>query len=130
MTFFYNITKTPRRPECEIYISNLGSNENKQVNAIPDTGADMTMIPNTVITQMENLTEGEKIGCRGVNGELKEIQTYYVNIRIGDQDFPNHLVALCPKEYAIIGRDILNQSKASFYANQNTWRLNCGESCT
>jgi hypothetical protein len=48
---------------------------------------------------------------------------------IGDQSFINHLVAACDRENAIIGRDILNQNKASFHATSDSWKLRCSEKC-
>lgn len=129
MTFSYNRNKQPPRPECEVFISNTRRMIMKRVKAIADTGADITMIPKNVIQELGNLTQSDSIRCQGVNGTVTELATYYINIRIGHQDFPNHLVALCPREYAIIGRDIINQNKASFHATGDSWRLNCGEIC-
>jgi predicted aspartyl protease len=130
MTFSYNINKRPPRPECEIFVSNTRQKEKVEtVKSIADTGADMTIIPNNVISSLGNLTQGEDVISRGVNGVEVRRRTYLVNITIGDQYFENHLVAGFPKQYALIGRDILNQNKALFDANGNIWRLNCSESC-
>lgn len=99
----------------------------EKVNAVADTGADMTIIPEKVIESLGNLIEGE-IRCRGVNG-IAIRKTYLVNITVGNYNFNRLEVVAIAQDYALIGRDILNKNKASFNAVENCWRLDCSETC-
>ena len=134
MVFAYNQNKRPERPECELNIANPRESNKlwKKVNAFADTGADMTVIPKEVIErleELETLTQGERIQCRGVNGS-RFLETYIVDLTIGDYNFDNlEVIAIPGRDYALIGRDILNRNKASFNATQDCWRLNCGGNC-
>jgi hypothetical protein len=74
MTFNYNRNKKFPRPECQLFISNKWSNIPIKIQAFADTGSDITFIPNSVISQMNYLIEGESIGCRGIH-DIKEIPT-------------------------------------------------------
>ncbi len=130
MVFHYNHSQAPDRPECSLDIVNPMESEKlvKKVLAFPDTGADMTMIPQECIPNLGNLIRGQPIQFRGVNG-IRTLQTYIVDIRISGYTFPSLEVVAIPKNHVLIGRDILNENKAVFDANQDFWILNCGESC-
>ncbi|MDJ0717309.1 MAG: retroviral-like aspartic protease family protein [Prochloraceae cyanobacterium] len=125
----YNLEKEPTRPECQLYIINPNSGHIFEVNAIADTGCDMTMIPDMITKQLGNLIESI-VRYKGVNGVITETRTYLVNIRVDGYDFNRVEVVGIRKEYALIGRDILNRNKASFDANRNCWRLDCSGNCT
>ena len=130
MVFYYNYEKLPQRPECRLDIGNPRERNKiaKKVDAVADTGADMTMIPDSLIGSLGNLIEGE-IRCGGVNG-IAIRKTYLVDITVDNYPFNSIEVVAIPKNHALIGRDILNQHKASFDASENCWRLECGGNCT
>ena len=130
MVFDYDLDKRPTRPKCQLEIINPISGQTIKVDAVADTGADMTIIPDSKIDLLGNLIEGESIQCQGVNGIPIPLKTYIVDITVGNHNFSNHTVVAVPnKNHALIGRDILNRNKASFHAKQNCWRLECGGNC-
>ena len=89
----------------------------------------MTMLPISIILRLGNLIEGDPVKLSVANGATEYRPTYIVNMYLESYDFPLQEVLATPKEYALIGRDILNKSKASFNAPQGCWQLNCNETC-
>jgi hypothetical protein len=117
-------------PECFITIVNPSSSSNiSQVEAIVDSGAVMTCVPESIIQRLGNLIYS-RVTMQDASGSLSDRITYFVNIEItDDRNFQNLEVIAIPKRYALIGRDILNQNKVVLYAQQQQWILNCQRSC-
>ncbi len=128
----YGQTQHPEcpSPEASITILNPSHNlQNTEVTAIFDSGAVMTCIPESQVEQLGTLHYSSK-NVRGANNTTFERRTYIVNIQLENHLFTNIEVIALPKNYALIGRDILNQYKVTFNAPQNTWIYNCQGSCS
>lgn len=132
MVFTYNINKEHSRPECELVVENPRKESKKRfaVNAVADTGADMTTLPISLIWKLGNLIEGDPVRVKVANGAIESKTTYIVNIHLESHYFPFQEVLSSPKEHALIGRDILNKGKAYFDAPQLCWHLNCRKTCS
>ncbi|MGR3278550.1 aspartyl protease family protein [Acaryochloris marina NIES-2412] len=130
MVFRYNSDIDPTRPQCFIQIINTRYSDQfvDSIDAIADTGADITMIPEKAMLDLGDLIEAEPIECSGINSRTT-LSIYIVHIKIGDHIFKNTQVAVIPKSFAIVGRDILNRNKAFFDANRFNWRLDCNGNC-
>jgi gag-polyprotein putative aspartyl protease len=103
---------------------------NCRVQAIVDTGAVMTIIPQSNFRQLGDLLEYSEVGVKDVNGNIVIRPTYIISITIDeDNEFSDIEAIVMPKSYAIIGRDILNQCKVVLDAPLGQWRLNCMGSC-
>lgn len=118
-------------PECSLQVYNpSNSQRSRSVNAVVDTGAVMTCIPESVIRRIGNLVKGENVDMQDANGNKQSKETYFVNLRIGMYEFPDFRVIILPsKKYALIGRDVLNQQKIMLDGQCEEWRLNCEGNC-
>ena len=120
-------TTTSIAPQASIKLSNpINSSQSCQVNAIVDTGAVMTCIPESAIKKLDKSLVYSKIQVREFNGNIQERKTYFINISIANYEHKNIEVLAIPKEYALIGRDILNQHKVILDAPNQRWSLNDG----
>jgi predicted aspartyl protease len=117
-------------PGCQIEVYNPSKLRNRNnCIAIIDSGADMTCVPESIVSELGNLSTS-RVGMRQPNGDIVEKHTFVINIRIGNYDFLHVEVIPIFKEYGLIGRDIINQYKISLNAPRMSWGLNCEESCS
>lgn len=131
MRFNYtNQENNPSKPCCLISIHNPNKPElfKDNIEALVDSGASMTCIPESMLTNIGNLTISQ-LTMRSASGNTVPRNTYIINIKIAGSCFPETQkieVMSIPGEYALIGRDILNQYKIVLDASQNKWGL-CGD---
>ncbi|MCG8368810.1 MAG: retropepsin-like domain-containing protein [Pseudanabaenales cyanobacterium] len=120
-------------PQCSIDIYNPSNPEQHKIfEAIIDSGAAMTCIPESILTGIGELVRGKSVGMKSANGECIVRETFYVGIRLSNfQTDISKLWVICipPKGYVILGRDIINEHKVALDARNRVWRLNCGETC-
>lgn len=96
-------------PQTSIQLHNpLNDSQNSEVEAIVDTGAMMTCIPQSTVNALDSSLIYNTIRVRDVNGNHKERTTYRIDIVIDDYEYEFLEVIAIPKQFAIIGRDILN----------------------
>lgn len=117
-------SKLRQAPQIEITAkSSLRGRAAAAVEAIVDTGAVMTCLPARVIRKLG----GDRLGYsyRQVGGALGtgRVKSYFINLKVADCDFPDIEVLALNKEYAIIGRDILNRYKVTLDAPNLKWRI-------
>lgn len=94
------------------------------VEAVVDSGAVMTCIPVRVI---ESLNENEleistKIVSSATGNAIEKI-TYIVNIIFSNHEYKDIEVIPLEKNYALIGRDILNKHKINLNGPQKKWSI-------
>lgn len=74
-----------------------------------DTGADITIVPSKV-RQLLNIKPERWTTSRGALGEAwQSVPLFYVRIRVAGGDWIQVMVTESPKDYILIGRDILNR---------------------
>ena len=118
-------TSTSLAPETSIQLSNpVNSSQSCQVDAIVDTGAVMTCVPESAIKKLGGSLLYSLITVRDVTGNIQEKKTYIIDITIANYEYKNIEVIPIPKESARIGRDILNQHKVILDAPNQKWSLN------
>ncbi len=121
--------ETHLSPETSIQLQNpLNNSQNCDADAIVDTGAVMTCIPESTITQLGSSLVYSTVLVRDANNNIEERTTYRIDIEIDGNEYKNLEVVAISKRYALIGRDILNQHKVVLNAPDNIWGLGCNES--
>ena len=116
-------------PDTVITVFNpADESQSIEVIAIFDTGAIMTCLPEQEIRKLSRLNYGS-VKVRGVNDTIVERPTYIVDIQLGDNMFSYIEVVATPKNYGMIGRDILNRTKVTFNAPRNRWVYDCDGTC-
>jgi len=79
------------------------------VHALIDTGADATVIPETILSQIA-VMEWDQARLRSQWGEYRLVYRYEVDLRIENRTFASVLVVADEVgEDVIIGRDVLNR---------------------
>lgn len=116
--------QTSLSPQALITLSNpSSSSQSCQVDAIVDTGALMTCIPESEIKKLGEALLYKLIIVRDFNGNTQRRKTYFIDISIADYEHKNIEVIAISKEYALIGRDILNQHKIILDAPNQRWSI-------
>ena len=122
-------TTNPLTPQASIQLHNPSNNsQNCEANAIVDTGAVMTCIPEAEIKKLGRALRYSTIQMRDANGNVQVRKTYWISIRIAEHEYEELEVIAITKKYALIGRDILNQHKLVLNAPKKKWGLGCNES--
>ena len=127
--FIYGSLQTQTRlsPQTTIQVHDpLNNSQHCEANAIVDTGAVMTCIPESEIKKLGiNRSGAYRIRLvRDANGNIQERKTYFINISIANYEYKGIEVISISKKYALIGRDILNQHKVVLDAPIQRWGLN------
>jgi predicted aspartyl protease len=112
-------------PQISIKVFSTNNRFNSETDAIADTGAAMTCIPKKVIDKIgEDKLRYKILTVRGAVGHASQMKSYIVHLRIGKCDFKNMEVIGFDREYALIGRDILNRYQITFDGPNLLWEVN------
>ena len=110
----YNDTPTkfdPPAPVLEIFLSTPGAGVPypAPVEALIDSGADITAIPRRLIDQLQ-LKLVDQLPTMGYEGVPSEKLTDVYSVKILVRDVGDYIVRVIPSNYdhALIGRDIIN----------------------
>ena len=100
-----------------------------KAKALIDTGATITCVPESLINQIGRAKLVATIkDVRGAFGDRKtktERESYVLDIRLDKCHFREIEVVVLPpdKEYALIGRDILNDFSITFDGPNSSWQV-------
>jgi predicted aspartyl protease len=73
-----------------------------------DSGADRTVVPATVVEQLE-LTPVRKLSVAGLGGDIQLLDTYLVAIRLRElKDNVLEVLSAEHEPFVLLGRDVLN----------------------
>jgi predicted aspartyl protease len=112
-------------PIARIEVSNPYDSKNKlkNVKAILETGAGVTSIPESIIKELGSL-QYTTISVRSLLDRNRIIskRLYSVIIELDGQENEVEVLTI-PRDYAIIGRDILNQYKITLNGPEETWSI-------
>ncbi len=138
--FNYGNTQHPQciSPDAQLEIINPAKpSQNDKVNAIVDSGAMITCLPESTVNNIGEL-EYDIVEARTANGKIVSLKKYIVHITISNDDNSNScqhevqdiaVLAIPNKGYALIGRDIINDYKVVLDAPKGQWGLRCMEYC-
>lgn len=73
-----------------------------------DTGADLTVIPESLVTQL-GLAARSHLWARGFDGTFSQRPVYYVRFRIEDHDLPAIRCIAADRQNVLVGRNVLNR---------------------
>lgn len=106
----YDADYEPAAPALTIGIGSPRSNvAQNEVTALVDTGADVTMIPLSILRSSGGRVK-EKGQLRGILGEPVIVNRYLITVYVAGYAIRGiRAVALKDNREAIIGRDVLNQ---------------------
>ncbi|MEZ4622948.1 MAG: retropepsin-like aspartic protease [Caldilineaceae bacterium] len=108
-TFDYDSAYSPAAPVVGVEIGTEHSAETRLVSALVDSGADATLLPKDLLTQLKAQPVDVR-NLRTVTGARITVKLYRVQLRIGPHLLRNiRAVGIEPTEGAIVGRDVLNQ---------------------
>jgi predicted aspartyl protease len=112
-------------PIARIEVSNPYDSKNKlkNVKAILETGAGVTSIPESIIKELGSL-QYTTISVRSLLDRNRIIskRLYSIIIELDGQENEVEVLTI-PRDYAIIGRDILNQYKITLNGPEETWSI-------
>jgi hypothetical protein len=134
--FQYGNTQHPQSisPDAVLEVSNP-ANPTKRltINAIVDSGAIITCIPASVIEMLGGL-KYKPVSTVSLAGQQLILEKYTVNLRIIKEfetsafEFRDvEVLAIPGKQYALIGRDILNNYKIILDGPNHTWSIETSE---
>ena len=127
-------------PEVSIVIYNpLDADESdtrgETVNAIVDTGAEMTVVPESTINALEkrsiNKFDFDRIIMENTDGSTVNCEVYRLCVKLIESDLDREIqvISLPDKEYALIGRDFLDIYKVVFNFQNQSWGFCDETSC-
>ena len=125
-------------PITLINVFNPSSNDKnvKEVKAVVDTGSGKTCLPQDVITTLQELgnLEVTTYDVIPIEGKRLIAQKFYrVSLELQNGKLHEIEVYGIPRDYAIIGRDILNKYRVVLDAPSEQWGFKCrwidGETC-
>ncbi len=101
----------PPAPVLEIFLSSPGvaASAPTPVEALVDSGADITAIPRRLIDQLQ-LKLVDQLPTMGYEGITPEKLTDVYSVKVLIRDVGDYIVRVIPSnyDYALIGRDIIN----------------------
>ena len=107
LQFPYNTKDKPSSLILDLEIWNE-SGRSTIVKGKIDTGSDYTVIPESAAQELGLKRTGGKIIIRTANEQTIECNRYFVSVQIGHIKFERLRVITMPKDYALIGRDLIN----------------------
>ena len=125
----YNDTPTkfdPPAPVLEIFLSSPGTaiSPPTPVEALIDSGADITAIPRKLVEQLQLklVDQLPAIGYEGVESE-KLADVYSVKVLI--RDVGDHIIRVISSnyDYAFIGRDLINSWELFLHGKANMFEI-------
>lgn len=93
-----------------------------------DTGASMTCIPLSILEALRPSLEYRNSAVAGVNG-TKIMKIFRIDIRLNSCLFRGLEVVGFERDFALVGRDILNNYKIVFDGLNSEWRIEGHDNC-
>lgn len=104
--FDYDVSRDPPAPILPLLVGRPGLPPTISVVALVDTGADITVIPQSVARRLRLPAIGS-VRVRGVGGAIQQAPLYSAVVELaGTKD---HVEVLALGEETLVGRDLLNR---------------------
>jgi predicted aspartyl protease len=109
MEYKYSKNFNPPAPVIEISVSAPLSKDAISITALIDSGADITVIPDRIIAQLK-LRRVDSTPVSGFGKRVIQATVYSVTLEIeGISESEIYRILGWSEDYALIGRDLLNQ---------------------
>jgi predicted aspartyl protease len=115
-------TKSIPAPEVSIFISLPSQTRTIKIPAILDTGAARTCIPQGVFDRL-GAEEYDWAPMRVAAGPVAQVIVLDVKLEVLECEFKDLRVGVIPRDYALIGRDILNNYVITLDAKGGKWSV-------
>lgn len=108
MRFAYSPDLFPPGLILPAFVRDLSSPDIVEGKAKIDTGADMTVIPDTMRVTLKLKPCGHTL-CRGaLDQHAQQVSTYFIEISLDREEFLQLEVLARPRDALLLGRDVLN----------------------
>lgn len=109
MRIAYSDIEDPPTPILPIeVVSRESSERTSPLNALLDSGAQVTIVPETELQEIDASPAGA-IDLEGLWGAARTVPMYHVDIWIGNQYLEHVDLVGGPDDETILGRDVINQ---------------------
>lgn len=106
MSIAYDVREQPPAAFIEIMVMNLGAKVKQPARAKLDTGASVTVIPESLATTLDLKARGE-ILAQGFDGVGSWRKLDWVSIEVAEFSVPTEVIA-SSRDHVLLGRDVLN----------------------
>ena len=114
---------TPAPQATVVALSPTNGRQTREIPAVLDSGSAMTCVPMADIRRLGRNLEYSYMLCQGPVGKPERRRVYIINLRIADCGtvFEDVEVVAIGRDYALIGRDILNSYKVVLDGSHLQW---------
>lgn len=106
MSIAYDLREDPPAPFVQVQVTNLDTQESQSAHAKLDTGAAITILPESLAMAL-NLKPRSEVLVGGYDGVGTWRNLYLVSLNIAEFSLPYEVVA-SPRDNILLGRDVLN----------------------
>jgi predicted aspartyl protease len=120
----YSEAVSPPALVLTVSVSRIGQNAAEEVPAKIDTGAGISVIPNSIRDKLGCQPMGQARVKGAFEADFHIEPTYYATLDLGEGPAFPVMVISCPREDVLIGRDILNRLILSADGPNRVFELN------
>jgi predicted aspartyl protease len=106
----YSFEYSPPAPSLKVRLTRPFSDLSMELEAKLDTGADMTVLPQHVVSELM-LIPARRVFVLSFDGREVSKYTYFVNISFNNFEYKMVEVIDAKRQDVLLGRDILNKLK-------------------
>ena len=122
MVYPYNREFEPPAPTVPIRIASPASNNAETLEALLDSGADISVVP-TEASERLGLLRVDRTRVVGFGAEATDATVYSASIGLEEDSARIERVVSWGENYAIIGRDIMNRWRTTLDGPSQTTRI-------
>ena len=120
-TIKYDFSESRAFPYVDLEVSNICVENYKLITGKIDTGSNLTVIPEYLITSLD-LKSTHEIPASGFDSDTKKYKAYVVNIKINNTEyrFVQVIASLKPRFNILLGRNLINLWKMELDGQSHT----------
>jgi len=118
----YDQSFNPPAPIAKIALRNVETGKRvKDVSVLLDTGADISLLPSSLIRKLQIETSGEKVNLIGFDDSQNASEIYHLQVIFLGKRITGDYCAI-DNEIGILGRDVLNEFSITFDGKNFEWK--------